>query len=405
MTLTRILFALIACLVPATALAAPVKTPFWHAFPSDGARAFVRQMAAEFNAAQSRVEIVPVEIGDYGTLATRLIAAARSGGLPAMTMVDNGFFTRLAVGGQLAPLDAFTDGLARDVVNDFYPVLWNHGEVGGKRYGLPFAASTLLLYYNANVFQARGLAAPKTWDEFARVARLLSSRASYGAVYLVDAWPFTSLVASRGGSVLTADNKPNFDGPAVVGALEFLGGLAREKAIIPRSLNELDLALLDFLRTKAMMVVAPSSAYQAASNYSLAFKIGVAAIPGRSIAGEAQFTVMKGATPEVQRGAYEFWQHMTRAENFAKLVRAGSYLPIRRSLARTLGPSFMTANPAVGAGMDALENAFNMPHVVEFNDWRLYLERAVERSLKGNVDAKTTLAEAQKLSLAVNTSR
>lgn len=393
------LVATLALMLAAGAHAAPLRVTFWHYLGADDQKAEIKRLADDFNRSQTRVQIVPTEVGDYKTLSVKTVAALRAGDLPDMAMVDNAFFTRLAVGGQLQPLDAFTKTLPKATAEDFYPVLWDYGIAGGKRYGLPWAASTLLLYYNSDALKAKGLTPPTTWEDFAKTARALSGRASKGAIFLTDAWQFASFVSSRGGNLITADQRPNFDSADAVNTLQYFYDLTRAGAIIPRGMDEVNFAILDFLRTKAFMVVAPTSVFPLANDYSVGFRPGVTTLPGRTLAGEAQLVVFKNTNEAAARGAYDFWQYLTRPENVAAWVKASGYLPVRKSAVKHLGDA--AKSPVIAAGMEALERSFNLPRLVEFNDWRSYLEDALERSLKGGVEPRLALIEAQRLSLAV----
>lgn len=58
---------------------------------------------------------------------------------------------------------------------DFASQFASAGEVDGTQYGMPFAASTRLLFYNKTLFAEAGLSAPKTWDELAADAATLKA--------------------------------------------------------------------------------------------------------------------------------------------------------------------------------------------------------------------------------------
>ncbi|MEU5888346.1 extracellular solute-binding protein [Streptomyces sp. NPDC047461] len=58
---------------------------------------------------------------------------------------------------------------------DFAAQFASAGEVDGTQYGMPFAASTRLLFYNKTLFTEAGLSAPKTWDELAADAAALKA--------------------------------------------------------------------------------------------------------------------------------------------------------------------------------------------------------------------------------------
>lgn len=384
------------------ASAAPAPAPkvvFWHYLASQSAINMLDKFAAEFNKSQSRVEIVPQGIGDPKTLAVKTVASLRAGGLPTMMLADNIFFNRLAIGGQLRQLDDLTAELPAGTANDFYPSLWNYGSIGGKRYGLPWAASTLVLYYNADALRARNMAPPRSWDDFAKAAKALTSRSAKGAIFITDLWFFQSLVTSRGGTLFTPDNKPLFNGPDSVEALNFLSGLAKAGYLTPRTLDELPRAASDFLFTKALMVVGPTSAFPLAEENSFAFKIGAVALPGRTVSGEGQVVIFRTADPALQRGAFDFWQYLMRPENLSRWVKESYYLPARRSVTASLA-DFIKSQPVMEQGLIALDRSISFPHAAELNEWQLVLDAALERALKGASEPARALEEAQRASVA-----
>ncbi|MFD0021005.1 extracellular solute-binding protein [Streptomyces sp. NPDC058382] len=56
---------------------------------------------------------------------------------------------------------------------NFLPVLADAGRVSQVQYGLPFVASTRLLFYNKKLFSQAGLDAPQTWSDIASDAAAL----------------------------------------------------------------------------------------------------------------------------------------------------------------------------------------------------------------------------------------
>ncbi|CAL9474055.1 MULTISPECIES: extracellular solute-binding protein [unclassified Streptomyces] len=68
------------------------------------------------------------------------------------------------------------DLLSIPVQADFLSQLSTAGEVGSVQYGMPFAASTRLLFYNKALFAEAGLTPPETWDELVECAEALKAR-------------------------------------------------------------------------------------------------------------------------------------------------------------------------------------------------------------------------------------
>jgi multiple sugar transport system substrate-binding protein len=97
-------------------------------------------------------------------------------------MVDRGDAPDLAQIGAYADhaaagdLYRVSDLLSIPVQADFVPELSRAGEVNRVQYGMPFAASTRLLFYNKKLFVKAGISRPPTtWNQLAADARALKS--------------------------------------------------------------------------------------------------------------------------------------------------------------------------------------------------------------------------------------
>lgn len=67
------------------------------------------------------------------------------------------------------------DLLSIPVQADFLSQLATAGEVNSVQYGLPFASSTRVLFYNKKLFAEAGITPPQTWDELAADAEALKA--------------------------------------------------------------------------------------------------------------------------------------------------------------------------------------------------------------------------------------
>ncbi|MGW6902841.1 ABC transporter substrate-binding protein [Streptomyces sp. NPDC054940] len=88
----------------------------------------------------------------------------------------------------MAQIGAYADYAAKDLLYqaddllsipvqaDFVSQLANAGQVSGVQYGIPFASSTRLLFYNKTLFEKAGLTAPTTWKELAADAEALKAQ-------------------------------------------------------------------------------------------------------------------------------------------------------------------------------------------------------------------------------------
>ena len=377
--------------------AAPIPITFWHYVGQESGSKIIADFAKEFNASQSQYAVKVVEPGDFKTMQIKLQAAlASKGDVPNLVQIDNGFFTRLAVGGGLNDLSGSVKALPKGTVDDYDQTFWEYGDVAGKRYGLPWAGSTLVQFYNVDAFKQKGLLAPRSWEEYVKASQALTSRSAKGAIFFTDGWVFASMVSSRGGDILDAQKRPDFDSAKALQSLQMMYDLNKGGQAIVRSFSEANFAVIDWVRTKAFLVTLPTSAYSVVKG-SISFQVGAVPMPGKTLAGESQLVIPRGNTGEETAGAVAFWSYLTRPDNTARFSKATYYLPVRQSARKLLGD--FANDPVIKAGLEALSNAYNPPRLNLYNDWRGVLEAQLERSLKGGIDPKTALAEAQRQAL------
>lgn len=380
---------------------AKTKITFWHSMA--GGDKAVNALVDGFNKSQDKFEVVPTMSGTYPESNTKLIAALRARNAPVIFQSEIGFFPKLAEDGVLADLTSLEKTLPDATVKDFFPALWNYGVWEGKRVGLPWNASTPVLFYNANLLRAKGLKPPTTWPEFAQVTKALTTRGTKGWIAFNDSWQFEQMVLSRGGSVVTEDGKPNFTSKEVVEALEFMRGLVQSGNAIPRSVSEGQFAILDFVRTKAAMAIASIANWPDILPFSVAFELGAAPLPKgtRTVVpfGGAQLVVLKDSSADEQAGAWAFWQYLMRPESIVAWTKASYYVPVRRS-ALPLLTDWYRENPYRKTAFEQFDEAVSRPRVPGYGNWKTFLEEAIERVIKGGADVKGSLEEAQKRAIA-----
>jgi sn-glycerol 3-phosphate transport system substrate-binding protein len=374
----------------------PTRISFWHYVGTDSSLKELKSLTAAFNASQQKYQIDETSVGNYTDINIKVVAALRANDTPAMAMVDNAFFARLAQSNQLAPLNGVLD-MPAALLSDLVPVAWNYGQVGKERLGLPWATSILLLYYNADALKAKGIAVPKTWPEFAKASKALSARGTKGAVFFLDAWLFGSVVTGLGGSIFDASGVPDLDGPGSLEGVRFLLEMQKSGALNARTFNEAQAGIIDLLRTKVFFAIAPSGSYTSIRPYSVAFNLAATTLPGKSVAGEAQLVAFKSSSIDQQKGMVEFWKFLLKTENQERWAKASFYIPVRKSVTIT-----QDERGIVAQARDGLDQAVNFPPRGEMQEWRPIINDALERIFKGGADPQTTLAEAQKKMLAIS---
>ena len=105
------------------------------------------------------------------------------------------------------------------------------GTFGGKVYGLPFAISLPVGYYNMDALRKAGISTPpKTWDEVVENCGKLRAVGFKNPLFwgwnITGNWFFQALMRSQGVPIFS-NGKFNFDGPEGLAALETMKKLFR----------------------------------------------------------------------------------------------------------------------------------------------------------------------------------
>ncbi|MBP0457414.1 extracellular solute-binding protein [Streptomyces bomunensis] len=135
--------------------------------PKTSSSVYWKKLAAEFGKRHPDIK-VDVDVRSWKTVDADVAAMVKRGDAPDMAQV--GSFADYADKGELYSADQL---LSVPVQSSFVSQLAEAGRVDQKQYGLPFVASTRLLFYNRDLFDAAGIKAPKNWADIASDARAL----------------------------------------------------------------------------------------------------------------------------------------------------------------------------------------------------------------------------------------
>jgi multiple sugar transport system substrate-binding protein len=105
-------------------------------------------------------------------LITKIITAHRAGNAPDLIHAEYQALPVLITNGVAGDLSK----LAADVKGDFTDGTWQLTSFGGKTYGIPQDVGPMMLYYRADLFAQYGLQVPKTWDDFAAIAKQVRAK-------------------------------------------------------------------------------------------------------------------------------------------------------------------------------------------------------------------------------------
>jgi len=134
-------------------------------------------------------------------------------------------FLEYASDGLLAPLDSFMkEGEFEGV---FSKKAYKAFSFQGKQYGLPESFSTVVLFYNKELFDKYGVAYPSpnwSWiDEFAAAVKLTDKKAGIWGIYQpVQFWEFYKVLAQNGGAMFDTQGRVIVNNVAGINALKWL---------------------------------------------------------------------------------------------------------------------------------------------------------------------------------------
>ncbi|MCL5964739.1 MAG: sugar ABC transporter substrate-binding protein, partial [Deinococcus sp.] len=119
----------------------------------------------------------------------------------------------------------------------FYPAALNAFKHGGGQYGLPITFSTVLLFYNKDLFDKAGVAYPTSawaWKDVLDAAKKLTNPAQriWGVYQPVQFWEFYKVAAQAGGG-LQVSPTVQIDTPANREALHYLVDKVRVQKVMP----------------------------------------------------------------------------------------------------------------------------------------------------------------------------
>jgi multiple sugar transport system substrate-binding protein len=146
------------------------------------------------------VEVTTLPYGDYGTALQTDVAA---GTLADVFDIEYSNYQELQVNGVLAPVEVSDPSIYKQGLLDAY-------STDGASYALPSGFSTVVLFYNKDLFDAAGLDYPTsdwTWEDEKEAGLALTDEANgvWGNHQPVSFYEFYKVLAQAGGDFLNAD--------------------------------------------------------------------------------------------------------------------------------------------------------------------------------------------------------
>lgn len=170
--------------------AQPESLLFWHSM-SDEAGVLVDKFVTQFNATIGKDRQISVEAvfqGQYSDATTKLnsiLTAEDYAQLPDVMNLDATGKVAYFNSGRAWTLD---DALVADPgydISQILPITLSNWEFSGVRLGMPFAASTTIMFYNKTMLDEAGAMAPETFQDIISLSEKLPEKSAGGLDVLV----------------------------------------------------------------------------------------------------------------------------------------------------------------------------------------------------------------------------
>ena len=332
--------------LPLAALAqSPTEISFFYPVAVGGPIAkFIDDFAADFTKENPGIKVTPIYAGSYQDTIVKALTAHKSGTPPVTSVLLSTDMFTLIDDDAIVPIDNFVKTADdRAWLNGFYKAFMLNSQSGGKTWGVPFQRSTVVLYYNKELFKAAGLnpdKAPATWAEMADYAKTLTKKDASGKVtqYGVQIpssgfpyWLFQALAIQNDVAMANdSGSAVKFDDPKVVEALQYWIDLTKQGSH-PPGIVEWGTTPKDFFEKKVAMMWTTTGNLTNVKN-NAKFDFGVAMLPAAkrrgSPTGGGNFYIFKKSTPAQQEAAFKFIKWVTQPERAARWSIETGYVAV-----------------------------------------------------------------------------
>ncbi|MGW1669520.1 extracellular solute-binding protein [Streptomyces sp. NPDC002324] len=320
----------------------------------------------------------------------------------APDLAQAGTYADYASAGRLYEVD---DLLSIPVQAGFLPQLADAGKVKRVAYGMPFAASTRVLFYNRKLFAEAGIdRAPRSWNELAADAEALDG-AGVGTPYALplgseEAQAETMQWLFSGGGGYT-DNVGTYriDSDDNVRTFTWLKDKLVDKGltgpVAPAELNRAD-AFAAFARGEVGMLNGHPSLMKMAADKGVEY--GTAPMPGRDTRKHATMGVADWMMAFKQNGHEDeigdFLDFVYSDENVLDFSREYDLLPVTASASEAMAGD--KGDAELGPFLDALPSAELYPvGKTSWADVSAALKEQIGRAVRPDAKPATVLGELQ----------
>jgi ABC-type glycerol-3-phosphate transport system substrate-binding protein len=377
---------------PATATEAevditgPVSVTLWHALTSDPSKAALEAAVKKFNETNGKgITVTAVVQGNYNLLYQKTLGAITAGALPEIVHAYESQVADYTKADVVIDLDPYVNskknGLDQAAKDDIYKPYFDTNrfpQYGNKLLSFPFSKSLAVMYANDDVLKAAGVTmAPKTWAEWEQVVMKVTKKdtsgktTQYGFVGSSDASYWNAMVLSRGGKIMSADNKTvAWDGKEGLESLQMIDRLYKGGYAYTPTPGAFEWQN-DFAQSKLAYTFSTSSsrpfiagAMKTPVNWTVGLPPQSDPANPKTVMFGANIAVLK-STPEKQLASWLFVKWFSEQSQTAEWATKSYYMPVRRSAANNeaLKTYWATKDPQGKQAFDVIGSSVPEPNV------------------------------------------
>ncbi len=373
----------------------------------------VDSIVEDFEQQNPDIDVNAIYAGNYNDARVKALAALNSGKPAQLSVMFSIDIHELMDLDAIVPFDdVISTSAEKKWLKGFHPALMENGIVEGKTYGIPFQRSTIVMYYNKDMFRAAGLdpdKAPSSWQELVEMGQKLTKKDNNGKVTQWGAmipstgypyWMFGALTKEKDHKLMNqAGNKTYFDDPKAIAALEFWKDLGNKHQIMPKGMIEWGTLRQNFLEEKTAIMWHSTGNLTAVKN-AANFDFGVAMLPADvergSPTGGGNFYLFKESTAEEKQAALKLVKFMTSPQQAAKWSIETGYMGVSPAAYNTEElKDYVVSFPPAAVARDQLKFATAELSTHQSGRVRKLLDDAIQSVLNGQQDAQTALTSAQ----------
>ncbi len=364
-------------------------------------------LIAEFHEAHPDIRVNSIYAGNYDDTRVRVLSAISSGDSAPLSVLFSIDALDLIEQEMIIPFDQVLEtDEEREWLDSFYPGLMANGQIDGQTWGVPFQRSTIVAYYNKDMFSAAGLdpeTPPANWDELVSMGLALRETGPYGIMIPSTGYPywmFQALATQNGMELMNGDGTETyFDDPAVIEALEYWVSLSAEHDIMPSGTVEWGTLRQAFLEGQTAMMWHTTGNLTAVRDQA-GFDFGVAMLPEKqrpgSPTGGGNFYLFEGASDDEYRAALTLIRFLTDPERAAQWSIATGYVGVSPAAYETEAlRAYAEDFPPAIVARDQLEYSVAELSTYEGARVRDALNTAIQSALTGAASPADALAQAQ----------